>query len=460
MSDLRYASASTREEFPATSSGLPPGPKLLAPKFRSLFWYRRTQVIDECVRRYGDMFTLTVPVYGRSVVVASPEHARQVFTAANDEMGCSAPNLGGLLGSSSVFALDGSEHRRRRRLLTPMFHGKSCANFEQIFVEETLRECEGWPTGQPFAVLPSATRISLEVMLRVVFGANGDHLNELRQLVPPLVQLGSRLAVLPVPRFIRRRVRGHRTPWGRFRERRQAYHDAIGRLVENVKADPEFDTRTDILSLLLRAVYDDGSAMTPKEIADELLTLLAAGHETTAATLAWAFERITRHRDVLDKVTAEAMTDGNEYRRAVIAETLRSRPVIALVGRKVHADSFELGDWSIPCGATVMIALSHLHNRAEDFPDPQRFDPQRFIGKPVPSHAWLPFGGGTRRCLGSVFASLEIDVILRTVLRHFSVEPATAADERVDSGGVALTPKDGAKIVVHRREDPAAGVQR
>ncbi|MGV0746547.1 cytochrome P450 [Mycolicibacter minnesotensis] len=460
MSDLRYASTVTREEVAATSSGLPPGPRLLAPKFRSLFWYRRTQVIDECVRRYGDVFTLTVPVYGRSVVVASPEHARQVFTATNDEMGCSAPNLGGLLGSSSVFALDGYEHRRRRRLLTPMFHGKSCANFEQIFVEETLRECKGWPTGKPFAVLPSTTRISLEVMLRVVFGARGDHLNELRQLVPPLVQLGSRLAVLPVPRFIRHRVRGHRTPWGRFRESRQAYHDAIGRLVENVKSDPEFDARTDILSLLLRAVYDDGSAMTLKEIADELLTLLAAGHETTAATLAWVFERITRHHDVLDQVTAEAMTDGNEYRRAVIAETLRSRPVIALVGRKVHADSFELGDWSIPCGATVMIALSHLHNRAEDFPDPQRFDPQRFIGKPVPSHAWLPFGGGTRRCLGSVFASLEMDVILRTVLRHFSVEPATAADERVDSGGVALTPKDGAKIVVHRRENPAAGGQR
>lgn len=433
-----------------TSLSFPPGPGT-SPRYKALFWYRRAQVIDQCVRRYGDVFSLTVPVYGHAVVVAEPEHARQVCTASNEEVGCSTPNLGGLLGASSVFGLDGAEHRRRRRLLAPLFHSRHFRHFEQIFVEETLRECETWPEGEHFALLPSTTRLSLEIMLRVIFGNQDGSLNELRRIVPPLVSMGSTLAVLPVPRSVRRRIKGRYTPWGRFLEQREAYHELIRHLVEMRKADPDFDSRDDILTSLLKSRYEDGSAMSVKEIADEVLTLLAAGHETTAATLAWTFERITRHPDVLAAVTEEAFTDGNEYRRAVIAETQRARPVIALVARKVHAETFQLGEWSIPRGTTIMIALSELHNREQEYPDPQRFVPERFIERPLPPYAWLPFGGGSRRCLGSVFATLEMEVVLRTVLRHFSVEPTTAADERLQCRGVAVTPKDGARILVHRR---------
>jgi len=450
MGDLPLAAAPFAVGEWAPEVRLPPGPRWLAPKYSSLFWHRRTQTVDQCVRRYGDVFTLTVPFYGRSVIVADPDLARQAFTASTDETGSSTPNLGRMLGPKSLFALDGAEHRERRRLLTPLFSTKSCGNFEQIFAEETLRECEKWPDDEPFPLLPSMTRISLEVILRVVFGAGGRHLDELRLLVLPFLQLASRLAVFPIPQAIGRRVRHRHTPWGRFREYRRSYDEIIGRLIETIKADPDFDTRTDILSLLLKAVYDDGSAMTQKEIADEVLTLLAAGHETTAASMAWAFERITRHHDVLDRVAAEALTEGNEYRRAVIAETLRTRTVIALIGRTVYANTFRLGPWVVPRGTTLIIALSQLHQRGEEYPDPQRFDPQRFIGKPIPAYAHLPFGAGTRRCMGAAFAGLEMDVVLRTVLRHFRVEPTTAPDERLQSRGVAVVPEGGARIVVHR----------
>jgi cytochrome P450 len=403
------------------------------------------------VRRYGDVFALTVPVYGRAVVVAEPELARQVFSTSNDEVGCNSPNLGGIFGSGSVFGLDGAEHLRRRRLLTPPFHGRSVKNFEQIIVEETLRECNGWPEGQEFAALPAMLRIGLKVILRAVFGAQDSDLDELERLVPPFITLGSRLAGMPTPRFVRRRLRGRYTPWGRFREYRRRYDGAIVRLIENVRADPDFDSRSDVLSLLLKSTYEDGAAMTVKEISDELLTLVAAGHESTGATLGWTFERITRHPNALAQISAEALTDDNEYRRAVLTETQRVRTVVDFTGRRVHAETFRLGEWVVPRGTTIIVSLAQLHARDKEYPDPHRFDPERFTGSRAPSFAWLPYGGGTRRCPGAIFANVEMDVVLRTVLRHFSVEPTSTKSEEVHARGVTFMPKDGARIRVHRR---------
>jgi cytochrome P450 len=398
-------------------------------------------------RRYGSVFTLNLPMFGRVVVVGEPELAKQIFTTSPEELGNIQPNLSRLFGSGSVFALDRDDHRRRRRLLAPPFHGKSMKNYEAIIEEETLRETAGWAEGRPFATLPSTMHITLNAILRAVFGADGAELDELRRLIPPWVTLGSRLAALPKPE----RAYGRFSPWGRLAEWRRRYDIIIDKLIAAERADPNFEDRTDVLALMLRSTYDDGSAMSRKDIGDELLTLLAAGHETTAATLAWAFERITRHPDVLAALVEEADNGGNELRQATILEVQRARTVIDFAARRIYPPLFQLGEWSLPRGHSMIVSIAQIHDDPNVFPDPERFDPQRYIGSKPSSFAWIPFGGGTRRCVGAAFANMEMDVVLRTVLRHFTIETTTDPDERWHCRGVAYTPKDGGRIVVRRR---------
>jgi cytochrome P450 len=292
-------------------------------------------------RRYGKVFTLNVPVFGRSVILADAKLARQLFTASSDDVGNIQPNLSRILGPGSVFALDGSEHRRRRRLLAPPFHGKSMARYEQIIEEETLRETANWVEGEEFPTLEPMMRITLNVILRAVFGADGEELDALRRLLPPFVALGSRLASLPAPS----RTYGRYTPWGRLASARREYDRLVNKLIDDAKADLNFEDRTDVLTLLMRSTYEDGSAMSRSDLGDELLTLLGAGHETTASTLAWAFERLRRHPGVLSEVAAEADTDGNELRQAAILEVQRSRPTIEFpAGTSMHPR------WSLASG--------------------------------------------------------------------------------------------------------------
>jgi cytochrome P450 family 138 len=426
---------------------LPPAPRIPKALQGVAFSIGRRWFVDQIARRHGDIFMLDVPVYGAIVVVAHPQLAKQVFTASPAVLGNIQPNLSRLLGSGSVFALDGDDHRQRRRLLAPPFHGQSIKNYETIIEEETLREIATWPEGKAFATLPSTMRITLNAILRAVFGAEGAELDELRRILPPWVTLGSRLATLPKPP----RTYGRYTPWGRLAEWRRQYDAVVDKLIDDERADPDFENRADVLALMLRSTYEDGSAMSRKDIGDELLTLLAAGHETTAATLGWAFERISRHPDVLAALVAEADTEDSELRQATILEVQRSRTIIDAVGRHVYAPAFELGEWCIPQGYSIIVSISRMHANAEVFPEPDRFDPQRFVGTKPPSFAWIPFGGGTRRCVGAVFANMEIDVVLRTVLRHFTIQTTTAAGEKWHARGVANTPKDGGKIVAHRR---------
>jgi cytochrome P450 len=202
---------------------------------------------------------------------------------------------------------------------------------------------------------------------------------------------------------------------------------------------------------MLRSSYEDGTAMSRKEIGDELLTLLAAGHETTAATLGWAFERLSRHPEVLAALVAEADAGENTLRRAAIREVQRTRTVIDFAGRHVYAPTIELGEWVVPRGYSVIVNISQIHDKAEAFEDPNRFDPQRYLTGNPSTFAWIPYGGGTRRCVGSAFANLEMDVVLRTVLLNFSIETTTDPGEKWHARGVAFTPKDGGRIVVHRR---------
>ncbi len=430
----------------ATEPKLPPTPGVPNALVRMAFMVARRPTTDWLTRRYGRCFTLRVPVFGNSVMVSDPALTKQIFTTSPEVLYNIQPNLSRLLGPGSVFALDGVEHRVRRKLLTPPFHGKSIKGYEQIVEEETLRQIATWPEGREFETLEPMMHITLNIILRAIFGADGVELQRLRDLIPRWVTLGSRLAVLPAPK----RAIPH-TPWGKLAEYRREYEGLVDTLIQRAQQDPNFEDRTDVLTLFLRSTYEDGSPMTRGEIGDELLTLLAAGHETTASTLGWAFERISRHPEVLRRLVAEADTDDNSYRQATIFEVQRNRTVIDFSGRHVEAPIYELGQWRIPQGYSIMVSLNQLHENPEMFPDPERFDPQRFLDAKPNTFAWVPFGGGTRRCIGAAFANMEMDIVLRTVLRHFTIATTTAPGEKWHSRGVAFTPKQGGRVVVYRR---------
>ncbi|MEU6037014.1 cytochrome P450 [Actinomadura sp. NPDC047616] len=429
-----------------TTVTLPPGPP--TPRFLqgAFALTSRARAMRRLHARYGDAFTVNVPIFGRAVVISDAAEIKQLFTAGPDLVENLEPNLGRVLGPGSLFALTGEEHHRQRKLLVPPFHGRRLAAYEKIIEEETVRELASWPQARPFATLPSMMRITLNAILRAVFGAEGAELAELRALLPPWVAYGSRLAVLPVPRT----DLGRWSPWGRFLIARRRYDAIVDRLIDKAAAE-DLDGRDDVLALLLRSRYDDGSPMSRGQIADQLLTLLTAGHETTATTLAWAVERLRRHPEVLRDLVAEVDAGGGALREATITEVQRTRPVIDVVGRKVLADGFRLGRWTLPKGYTVLVGISLIHEDESLFPDARAFDPSRFLDARPDLYEWIPFGGGRRRCIGAAFATMEMNVVLRTMLRDFTLIPTVAPDERRHSRGIANAPAKGGQAVVRRR---------
>lgn len=429
---------------------LPPSPRLPRALGALAFVVSRRRTVESITRTRGSGVTVRIPVFGDAILIADPALAKQVFTTSPDVLHNIQPNLSRILGAGSVFGLEGTAHRQRRKLLTPPFHGKSIKAYENIVEEETRREMAAWPDGVEFASLEPMMRITLNIILRAVFGADGAELQRLRELLPKWVTLGSRLTALPSPKG----RPGRFSPWARLAAYRRDYDDLVDNLIAGARRDPHFEDRTDVLSLFLRSTYDDGTAMTRAEIGDELLALLAAGHETTASTLGWAFERISRHPEVLGRLVAEAAGDDNTYRLATIYEVQRNRTVIDFIGRHVTVPMYELGEWLIPQDYSILVSLLKLHSDPDVFPSPKRFDPQRFIDAKPNTFSWVPFGGGTRRCVGAAFAHMEMDVVLRTVLRHFTIQTTNAPGEKWHSRGVAFTPKKGGRVVLHRRTTP------
>ena len=419
-----------------TAATLPPGPtapRAVQGAYALTFPLRGMRRLKE---RYGDAFTVNVPIFGRAVVISDPGEIKQLFTSGPDLVDNLEVNLGRVLGPHSMFALSGDDHRRQRKLLVPPFHGRRLAAYEKIVEEETVRELVSWPDGRAFATLPSMMRITLNAILRAVFGAEGAEFAELRELLPPFVTLGSRLAVAPISK------KGRFNPWRRFEQMRRRYDAIVDRLI--AKARPDGD---DVLAMMLQTRYDDGSGLSRDEISDQLLTLLTAGHETTATTLAWAVERLRRHPALLD----ELANDDGKLLDATILEVQRTRPVIDLTARQVKQDGFRLGRWTLPKGYAVLVSIALIHDDDAVFPHAATFDPHRFEGARPDLYQWIPFGGGTRRCLGAAFATMELTVVLRTLLRDFTLEPTTEAGERRHSRGVAYAPAKGGRVIVRRR---------
>jgi len=405
----------------------------------------RPRSLEFARQRYGPVFSVSLPLFGDSVVLSDPTLIKELFSAG--DLVEAVTNLGDVIGPGSTFSLNGAPHLARRKLLMPPLHGKRMQIYEEIIRQEVVRELDTWPVGTPFATLPSMMRITLNAILRAVFGADGAELDALRELLPPAVLLASRLTVLP-PAL--RRDLGPWSPWGRLERMRYRCDDVIGSLIRRARTDPALHERTDVLAMLVHATDHTGRPIPDDHLIDELQTLLAAGHETTATTLAWSIERLRRHPDLLSRLMQDIDSGGSDLLQATIWEVQRSRPVIPGVLR-VTTDRIRLGDWVLPAGHTVIASIALSHSSPANFANPASFDPTRFLDAKPDTSAWIPYGGGLRRCVGAAFANTEMLITLRELLSSYALEPTTEAGERTKSRGIANAPAAGGIAVVNRR---------
>jgi cytochrome P450 len=428
---------------------LPPGPKAPAAVQTARLIGRPVSFFERCRRRFGETFSARVVGLGRIVFISDPSSLKRLFGA--DRRNTIAPGrnvvLAPVLGQRSLLLLEGDEHLRRRKLMLPPFHGERMRAYETVMAEATERELASWPVERTFSLHPRMQSITLEVILSAVFGVEDHERRE--DLRSNLVGI---LAATRSPRAIGMTVgRLRRLPAYRRFHRVLADTDRILLAeIEERRADPDLPSRDDILSLLVGARFEDGSAMSNVEIRDQLMTLLLAGHETTATGLAWAFDLLFRAPDKLERVRAEVADGGHEYLDAVIEESLRVRPVVPWVGRKLNVPS-ELGGYELPADSVVMAAIYLAHTRPDLYAEPYVFRPERFLNGKPETYGWIPFGGGTRRCVGAAFAQLEMRVVLATVLRRAELRPGTNRPEPIVRRNVTLSPRNGTPAILAGR---------
>lgn len=442
-------------------TALPPGPPLPLVVQSILMAAFGLRFLAGCQRRYGNMFTLRIPLSGKVVYLAHPADIKTVYAGDPRVFHSGEAHwfFRGLLGDSSLFVLDEDAHHDQRRLLMPAFHRDAVARQAAQMAEIAAANIAKWPVGEDFSVAPKTTDITLEVILRTVIGATDPvRLAALRKVVPRLLYMKP----WETPAITNPGLRSH-FPW-RGVGRRMAETDALlyAEIAER-RADPHLAERTDVLAMLVSAADDNGRTMSDQELRDHLLTSIAAGHETTATALSWVLERLTRHPVALAKAVraadASAAGDpsGDEYLDAVAKETLRIRPVIFSSGR-VLKEPVEVGGYRLPAGVMVDPAIGLVHASADVYPDPERFDPDRMLGTTLSPTTWLPFGGGNRRCLGATFAMVEIRVVLREILRRVDLCTTTAPDEKQQAKHVTFVPHRGGYIRIQaiRDREPAA----
>jgi cytochrome P450 len=409
------------------------------------YWPR---FVKACGRRYGKVFTIRAAMAPPMVYVSDPAEIKKVFAGDPGVFHAGEANamLGGLLGATSVLVLDDDVHRDRRRMMLPPFHRDAVARQAQVMAEIAGANIAGWPVGQPFAVAPKMSEITLEVILRTVIGTSDPaRLAALRAIMPKLLNVGL-WASLAIGRPALQRHR----PWRSFWERKQEADRLLYAEIAERRADPNLGERTDVLAMLVRAADEDGCTMNDRELRDQLMTLLVAGHDTTATGLSWAMERLTRHPAVLAKAVKAADAHdaaGDEYLDAVAKETLRSRAVVFEVGR-VLKKPVELAGYRLPAGVMVVPGIGLVHSDSEVYRDPDRFDPDRMVGATLSPTTWFPFGGGNRRCLGATFAMVEMRVVLGEILRRVELATTTAPGETQWVKHVIMVPRNGGCIRV------------
>jgi cytochrome P450 family 135 len=427
-------------------ASFPPGPR--TPSVGQALRYARDPLgfLAGYQRRFGDIFTIRFPYFGRVVYVARPELVKAVFTGDPSVFHAGEANatvLEPALGPNSVLTLDGAPHMRQRKLLLPPFHGERVRHYGELIVDVTRKEMESWPVDEPFALRPHTQRITLAVIMRAVFGVHDeDRLARFEVLIDDFARRVGPITSFP---FLRRSF-GRFSPWARFVRSREALDAFIYEEIRLRRAEPGHEERDDVLSLLLGARDEDGQPMSDVELRDELITVLGAGHETTATGLAWAVERLVRNPQVLAKLRASLAAGEDEYLNATVKETLRSRPVIVDVARKLKAPA-TIGGYELKAGTFVLPAIAALHHREDVFPAPREFRPERFLDGKTDNYAWIPFGGGVRRCIGAAFAEYEMRLILREFVERADLRPVDAEDEPVRVRNITLAPAKGTRVI-------------
>jgi len=428
---------------------LPPGPR--GPAFVQALNYARNplEFLPRMQRRYGDLFTVRFPYFGRIVYVARPDLVKAVFTGAPSVFHAGEANatvLEPALGPNSVLTLDDEPHMRQRKLLLPPFHGERVQRYGELIAEIAREEMGSWPVGEPFSMRPHTQRITLAVILKAVFGVhNRGRFERFERLIDDFAR-----RVGPITSFpMLRRDLGRLSPWNRFLRSRAALDSFLYEEIALRRAEPGQEERDDVLSLLLAARDEAGEPMSDQELRDEMITVLGAGHETTATGLAWAVERLVRNPRVLGKLRESVAAGEEDYLGATVKETLRSRPVIVDIARKLTAPA-EIGGYELPAGSFVLPAIAALHYREDLFPEPHEFRPERFLDGKADNYAWIPFGGGVRRCIGAAFAEYEMRTILREFVTRADLRAADPKPERVKIRNITLVPARGAKVSLAR----------
>jgi cytochrome P450 len=427
--------------------GLPPGPRLPVAMQTLAMRTRQRPFFERGRRRYGPLFTLRVHGLGPLVAVSDPALIKETFKADPTVLhaGTASP-LRDMLGPNSLLGIDEDQHMEQRKLLLPPFKGQRMKAYEPIIADLATAEIEGWPQDEAFAVARPMQRITLRAILRAVFGAEGARLQALEELIPRWTELAPRVALSP---WLRKDFGPH-SPWGAFKRRRAELDVVLDELIEVAKADRELEERVDVLALMVQASHEDGSPMTNAEIRDELVTMIVAGHETTAHSLSWTVERMRRHPQILERLAEEADEGGKELREATIREVMRARPVVSFAVRYTRKP-FELGGYRLPVGTRILLAAILTHYDPNLFPRPDRFDPDRFLGVTPDTYSWIPFGGGVRRCIGASFALMEMDVVLRVMLERIELLPTSEPEEQPSFRGVVWVPSEGGRLVMRRR---------
>jgi cytochrome P450 len=411
------------------------------------WWSRPISFLERCRAEYGNRFTIRLLSTPPFVMIADPAQVKEIFTAPPEVLhpGEGARILEPVVGQNSVILLDEGQHLSQRKLMLPAFHGEKMQRLAGTMREVAEEEAASWPMGTPVEMHPRFQALTLEVILRAVFGLDsGDRLDGLRVRLNKLLNMSSGPATM-IP-FLQR---GRR--WEEFVRVREEADALIFDLIDERRAS--HTDRDDILSMLLEARHEDGTPMSDKELRDELMTLLVAGHETTASELAWAFERLAREPAVLARLADEIdRDDGDAYLTATIHETLRRRPVLPNAAPRLVMQDIEVGGWTYPPGVCLIANAYLIHHDPEIYPDPYAFRPERFLDESPGTYTWIPFGGGRRRCLGASFAQLEMKIVLKAVLERFELATDGAGLELTRRRAITISPGRGATTVLRRRQ--------
>jgi cytochrome P450 family 135 len=431
---------------------LPPEPKI-PPLLQTLRWaFRPIPFMEDCRRRFGDSFSVRFLGFERPMVMISdPDAIKALYRQREQAL---PPGrtvvLEPILGAKSLLIQEGAEHLSRRKLMLPPFHGERMRSYEQTMNEIVSAEVDAWPLHREFPIHARMQAVTLEVILRVVFGvSSGPRLDRLREMLSTVLSEtaspGRQVLALALQRF------GGGGMFERFEGQLREVDELLFAEIAEHRSRPDLEEREDILSMLMTAEFEDGTRMEDRELRDQLMTLLLAGHETTATALAWTFDLLLRHPAVLGRLRDELAAGEEDYLRATITESLRLRPVIPLAGRRL-AQELSVDGMTLPAGTDVTPAIWLTHTRTDVYPEPFAFKPERFLEEGPDTYAWIPFGGSVRRCIGATFAEFEMRVVLREVLTRCELRKADPRPERTGRRNITLSPRDGTPVVVTSRE--------